>query len=100
MPTIKDLLEAYLDQDALDATEGRRGVENLAKVCETLGYKDPQLFGTLSNGASIGSVINFLEDNSGAITAMLEWIATQRSPEWKEAIAAKLNTPISTENEE
>lgn len=33
-----------------------------------------------------------LEDNSGMITAMIEWIQTQQNSDWKDSIKSKIET--------
>jgi hypothetical protein len=91
-----DLLEKFLDQENLHRTEGRKGVENLCKLVNTLGYKDRMYFGQLSNSCCIGDLIDFLEDNSGCIEAIYNWIGEQKVPEWKE----KLQSEIEEEEEE
>lgn len=80
------LLDKYMDSEKLHRIEGRAGVTNLATICRALGYKDPNHYGQLSKNASIGDLINFLEDNSGAIEAIIEFIREEgdRNPEWQE----------------
>lgn len=53
--------------------EGERGVEDLAKLVRVLGYNDSQYFGQFQGGC-IGDLIYFLEDNPGAVEAILNWI--------------------------
>lgn len=91
MNTIREPLDQYIDQECLHTFEGRRGVVNLVKITRLLGYKDPQYFGSLGGAESLGDLLTFLEDNSGAIEAVVSWIGTQRSTEWAEAIKAELN---------
>jgi transcriptional regulator with XRE-family HTH domain len=71
-------------------SEGRPGLENLCKLANALGYKDRQYFGQLSHDACIGDLMEFFEDNSGAIQAVKEWIADQEIPEWKESLESHL----------
>lgn len=87
---LSEAIEKYRDQQEMYSNEGRRGVENLCKLARVIGYKDNQYFGQLSNGSSIGDLIEFLEDNSGAIDAVIEWMGTINAPEWKEAIKEEL----------
>lgn len=87
-------IEAYMDQEKMYRTEGRKGVENLCKLVSAIGYKDPQYYGQLSNGASLGDLVNFLEDNPGAIEAIINWIGEQDSSEWKDSINGVLRTPV------
>lgn len=88
--TVRGSLQRYMDQEDMHRLEGRKGLENLCKLARALGYKDPQYFGTLTSDAAVGDLINFLEDNSGAIEAIIEWIAKQHSPEMIEALSALL----------
>lgn len=92
-------IEAFMDQEKMHRMEGRKGYENLCKIVKAMGYKDPLQYGQLSNGAAIGDLLYFLEDNSGAIEAILNWIGEQDSPEWKENIAKELTTPIDSDDE-
>lgn len=66
-------LEAFIKNEKLNSTEGSSGVKNLCAIVEVLGYKDSQYFGQHDKG-SYGSLINFLEDNSGAVEAIIEFI--------------------------
>lgn len=86
------LVEQFQDEYNIHTLEGRRGVQGLATIVNVLGYKDPQYYGQFQ-GASLGDILMFLEDNSGAITAVIEWISKQRSPEWKEALQECLTAP-------
>jgi hypothetical protein len=84
------VVEAYQDQEKITRTEGRRGVENLARLTAALGYHDPMYFGQFSAKASIGDLIVFFEDNPGAIEAVVEWIKDQSSPEWRTSLEDQL----------
>ncbi len=83
-----ELVEEFLSEKGLYCVEGRRGVTALCTVARAIGYKDPQDYGQLTRDAALGDLIMMLEDNSGMIEAMLEWLQKQKSPEWKESIAA------------
>lgn len=91
------LIEAFMEQEKMYNMEGRRGVENLCKLVSVLGYKDPQCYGQLANGAALGDLVNFLEDNSGAIEAIVNWISER--PDWKASISSALRKPITEEDE-
>jgi len=80
-------LEVYIETEKLGRTEGSEGVKNLCKIVETIGYKDSQYFGQHEKG-SYGSLINFLEDNSGAIEVILDFIKDNGSniDEWSESL--------------
>ncbi len=60
--------------------EGESGVKNLARLCRGLGYSDFMNFGQFE-GACYGDLINFLEDNPGAVDAICEWIEDNYSSE-------------------
>lgn len=87
---VGDAIDAVMDAKDLHRTEGRRGLESLCTLCRILGYKDPQYFGTISSKASVGDLVLMLEDNSGAIESIIEWMKSQRSPEWLESLNAAL----------
>ena len=93
-------VERFIQQQELHRTEGRRGVENLCKLVQSLDtqYKDRQYFGQLNNGTSIGDLILFLEDNSGAVTAIIEWISEQNNNQWKQLLNEQL--PEDEEDED
>jgi len=85
-------VEQYIEQEKLYNTEGRRGVVNLCKLVSALDYRDPQYFGQLERGACIGDLICFLEDNSGAIQALQEWIIdTAPKTGWEEIVESQLH---------
>ncbi len=93
-----EAVEAFVDQEASFRTEGRRGVETLCILARGLGYKDPQYWGQLTSKACVGDLIAMLEDNSGMIQAMIEWVTEQRNSEWKENLKGGLQ--VSDEEEE
>ena len=84
-------VQRYIDQNFTSA-EGRRGLVNLARLCRVLGYRDPTYSGQLDRDASLGDIVMFLEDNSGAIEAMLTWVARQRVPEWEAGAEAEVGS--------
>jgi len=90
---LHDLVERLITENKFYGTEGRRGVENLCKIVRVLGYKDPFYFGQFKGGA-IGDLIDFLEDNPGAITAIVDWISGQKSPEWEEKLLDELGPAV------
>lgn len=80
-------IEEFIDTENLYATEGRRGLTNLCTIVRAIGYKDPQYFGQLDGRSSIGDLVEFLEDNSGAIEALMNWIIERDVPEWEAAVS-------------
>lgn len=85
-------IRELIDQEELYRTEGSRGFSNLCKIVRMIGYKDPLNQGQLSQGGSTGDLMCFFEDNSGAIDAVIDWIAKQRSTEWDEEIESQLQS--------
>lgn len=79
-------VEQYMAQEGLYCLEGRRGVKALCKISRAVGYTDPQHFGQLGHDCCVGDLIAFLEDNSGAIAAIIEWIGNTESPEMLESL--------------
>lgn len=78
-----DIFDRYLDQE-FHSVEGSRGVSNLEKMLTAMGYGQ----GWMRNRA----VEEFLSDNPGAITALLEWIGVEINgvPEWQEGLESEL----------
>lgn len=76
-------LETFIDQHNLHRTEGRQGLINLCTIVRTIGYKDPQYMSQLTSNASIGDLVEFIEDNPGAIEAIVTWIGEQNNPDWE-----------------
>ena len=96
MKDLSELVEQYMDENKLYRTEGRQGVENLCLLVRALGYKDPQYFGqfvrnTMPGSACLGDLFEFLEDNPGAITAMIEWISDSKVKEWEDSLREQLS---------
>lgn len=89
----------FISENNLYRLEGRQGVENLAKIVNAIGYSDPQKFGQISGNVSLGDIFVFLEDNPGAIEALIGWIKNLRhSPEWVSALKSQLPTELVKEH--
>lgn len=88
--SLLELMEEFDDVEGTGRNEGRQGVENLCRLVNAIGYRDKQYFGQFASDGSYGDLINFLEDNSGAVEAIREWIAEQDEQEWKENIESRL----------
>lgn len=95
-----ELFDAYIDQEKLYRTEGRRGLEHLCQLVRAIGYKDQQHFGQLNQKAAIGDLICFLEDNSGAIEAIQNWIREQNSAEFSEALKSNMEPRVIDQYED
>lgn len=80
-----DLIDCYLDQEKMYNFEGGRGVNNFEKIIKILGYRNMDAF---------------LEDNSGCLQKMLEWLMEQNIEEWKEAMQAELSVEGDNGNKE
>jgi hypothetical protein len=76
------IMEDYESYNKVFNNEGSRGVKNLCKLVRVLGYSDPQHFGQFEGGC-YGDLIAFLEDNSGVIEAIKNWISEREEEEWK-----------------
>lgn len=83
MTDMGELVDYYLDQEGCRRTEGRAGLVMLATLSQGLGYKDPMYFGQLTPKASMGDLMEFFQDNPGAVQAVVEWVKEQRAPEWQ-----------------
>jgi hypothetical protein len=59
------------------ATEGSNGINDLCQLSEKLGYKSNQYF--TYGKSNLLSLVNFLEDNPGAISAIYHWVDTEYS---------------------
>ena len=80
---MQDLMQRYLDANKINSLECESGVRKMEKVMkEVCGY---------SNDWS-GTMHNFFADNPGAMEAVVEWISSQRVPEWKENLENLVGT--------
>jgi hypothetical protein len=77
---MSDLVSKWQKANSTWITEGSTGVKNLSKLCEDLGYQQDNFL----HGSSIERL---LEDNQGAIEALLEWIEENHSDALKELVA-------------
>lgn len=67
--SMQKLLDKWQDQNNINSFEGPSGRRNLEKLFAVLGYDSAE---------------NFLDDNPGAITAIMEFIASANVSEWEE----------------
>ena len=85
-----ELIQEYRDHKRMHCMEGSRGVQNLCKLLGAMGYEDRHARMGTYGDARLGNLIDFLEDNSGAIEAVLEWISEQNIQEWADALESEL----------
>lgn len=82
-----EVASQFYKENGLHSTEGKEGLECLALLCRRLGYKDISYYGQFNNhgmNGQLGDVLEFLEDNPGAIAAILNWVNEQNIPEWED----------------
>lgn len=85
-----ELLDDHIQAEKIWCVEGTTGVKNLCRIVRALGYKNFQNFGQF-DGACYGDLIDFLEDNSGAVEAILEWIKEfGGNDDWEESLRQRL----------
>jgi hypothetical protein len=87
---LSDLVEEFNKVYETYSTEGNTGVKNLCRIANAIGYKDTMYFGQFHQNGSYGDLINFLEDNPGAVDAVKEWIIDQNCEEWRDNILSHL----------
>jgi len=75
---LSELLDNFLAQKKIYRFEGPQGRENLITIVRALGYRSWNRYDT-DQGRALEA---FLEDNPGAIEAIVEWIKKQGSQEW------------------
>lgn len=71
---LDELVDQFCDENNLYNTEGSRGVRNLLTLVDALD-KD------------YSSIQFFLEDNPGAVQALIDWISKQRNKNWSERLS-------------
>jgi len=79
-----DDLNKLVEAEKLYRIEGPVGLKNLCRLCCFIGYEDQNYRLQLDNGCSVGDLINFLEDNPGAIEAIYNWIGNNFQKEIKD----------------
>jgi len=84
-------LQKFLQDRRMTHFEGVNGLKNLCRLVKVLGYKDSQHFGQFEAGCSYGILLNFLEDNSGACDAIVEFIEEYMCEEWEENLSRELS---------
>lgn len=90
-----ELVDKFMDKSNHHHTEGRRGLETLASICNAIGYKDPNGYGQINRSTSLGDIFTFFEDNSGAIEAVIEWVKDRGANEWEDSLRERIIDEIS-----
>ena len=94
------IMDAYLDQREYYHFEGRRGVERLCQLAGDLGYRGPHHSVQLTSTACVGNLVMFLEDNPGAIEAIVNWVRDINSTEMVSSLADATDTSALCEDDE
>jgi len=94
---LSGVIERFMNHKKFDRMEGSEGVRNFCRLVNAMGYRDYQHFGQFED-ACYGDLIEFLEDNPGAIEALLTWIGECNIQDWKVALESDL--PEEPEEEE
>jgi hypothetical protein len=79
-----EALQQFMLQERMFSFEGDRGVKNLTRIVEVLGY---------GKGFMRGRALEeFLADNPAAIEAVVEFIGewSERNSEWNDALQMEL----------
>jgi hypothetical protein len=88
-----ELFQEYERQEGIHGFEGDRGLDDLNKVCEAIGYRGHDF----KYGSSLE---HFLSDNSGACEAIIEWLNEINLPQFKEELITHLNEPEESDEED
>ena len=81
----QDVIDEWCGQNRATSLEGDRGLENLNKLAEAIGYeKSPWNFGS--------PLEVFLSDNPGACEAIFNWIVEhgEKTTEWRDLLEGQL----------
>ena len=89
MESLRELISDFMDLNGTHCNEGSRGIENLCKIVRAIGYRD-SMNRMQFRGACIGDLLEFFEDNSGAIDAVISWIEEHDNEEWRANIESEL----------
>lgn len=78
---LSELVEEFCEQKKLFCFEGNSGINKLKQLLSAIGY---------SRDSFDCEVYNFLQDNPGAIVAIIDWIKEQNVPDWKEYLQSEI----------
>ena len=80
-----EMFDAYLDQNRMWHFEGVRGVRNLTQIVEDVcGYT---------------SIDTFLEDNPGAMEAVVNWIREVNCLEWRQNLEELVDVELDEQDD-
>lgn len=88
---MSEVVDQYMSENRMHCMEGTRGVKHFESLARALGYGDI---------CSVSILHAFLEDNSGCLEAMVEWIKESRNPDWKDELESQLAEPEVEEPED
>jgi hypothetical protein len=96
-----DLVYDWQQQNNANRTEGITGVKNLCRLVRAMGHRDPLYNGQFAHDGAYGDLTVFLEDNPGAVQAIIDWITTEGDTidEWKDSLASELPPEDDDEDE-
>ena len=84
-----EMFDTYLEQNRMWHFEGQRGVRHLNKivqeVCGYMGYGN--------------TVELFLEDNPGAVEAIVNWIREARCVEWQQNLEELVDVELDEQDD-
>lgn len=84
--SLAEKFDQFLDASKFYNFEGLRGVNNFETVVEFIcGYQ---------------TIHEFLEDNPGAIDAMVDWIRNRKCPEWEDKLTRMGYTDYDEEDQD
>ena len=80
-----EMFDTYLDQNRMWHFEGVRGVRNLTQIVEDVcGYT---------------SIDTFLEDNPGAMEAVVNWIREVNCLEWRQNLEELVDVELDEQDD-
>jgi hypothetical protein len=86
MNELHEIIERWQSENRAWHLEGESGVKNLCRLVRCFGYKDYLNYGQFAHDGAYGDLIEFLNDNPGAIQAIIEWASSEDNEEWRESL--------------
>lgn len=97
---LSELIDEYEDQNEGYHLEGSSGLKHLCKLARVLGYKDFQNYGQFAPDGAYGDLLEFFQDNPGAMEAVVMWIKEQNLTEWCDNVRDSLEAEEDDEVDE